>query len=493
MESRIQHCDFTIMVCTPVYAQRVGHRAPPGAGRGVMWEATLLYNLLYHDDDFRRRAVPVLLGDATVAGRSAAVPRRLLRSARPDGMRALLERIFAVPDAMKPPLGERPDFRRAVPAPVRSAEMLELPVLPRAVVQQAKRELAAELGPIAPIIVDRAAASARWRTASSATRSATRSALPTPASASSERSRWRWRTDRKARRPMRLLTKFSLIFLVVFAVGAALAGKVCHDFLRQSALAESIAQADLMMQSAMATRTYTTRQIKPSTSIHRSAVFRAQWVPAYAATQVFRYVHDQRDYADYSYREPALNPTNPQDRATGWEVDVVSYFRNDSTQAKLTGERGTVTGRSLFVAQPIRAVAACMECHSSAAAAPAAMIKAYGPSNGFGWKVGEVVGAQIVSVPMSVPLGRADSNFRVLMTSLGMLAVLTLIVLNAVLAFAVIRPVSRLAANADEISKGNLHVNELKVKGRDEIGVLAESFNRMHRSLKRAMKMLGSR
>jgi protein-histidine pros-kinase len=33
------------------------------------------------------------------------------------------------------------------------------------------------------------------------------------------------------------------------------------------------------------------------------------------------------------------------------------------------------------------------------------MIAIYGTNNGFGWKENEIVGAQIVSVPMSVPLG----------------------------------------------------------------------------------------
>jgi nitrogen fixation/metabolism regulation signal transduction histidine kinase len=54
----------------------------------------------------------------------------------------------------------------------------------------------------------------------------------------------------------------------------------------------------------------------------------------------------------------------------------------------------------------------------------------------------------------------------------------------------VVRPVSRLAARADVISRGELDVPELPVRGRDEISVLAASFNRMHRSVAAAMKLL---
>jgi len=54
----------------------------------------------------------------------------------------------------------------------------------------------------------------------------------------------------------------------------------------------------------------------------------------------------------------------------------------------------------------------------------------------------------------------------------------------------VILPVKRLCATADEISKGNLDVPELPVTGKDEVSALADSFNRMYRSLVKAIKMI---
>ena len=40
------------------------------------------------------------------------------------------------------------------------------------------------------------------------------------------------------------------------------------------------------------------------------------------------------------------------------------------------------------------------------------MIKLYGTANGFGWKMDEIIGAQIVSVPMSLPLSMANETFQ---------------------------------------------------------------------------------
>jgi protein-histidine pros-kinase len=150
----------------------------------------------------------------------------------------------------------------------------------------------------------------------------------------------------------------------------------------------------------------------------------------------------------------------------------------------------TPTGKSVYLASPIQAKKSCLECHSTPDAAPAAMIKLYGTANGFGWKENEIIGAQIVSVPASLPEQMADRAFKQLMISLGAVGLVTLIVLNLVLVVTVVRPVRRFALTADQISKGQMDVPELPVHGRDEISVLAAAFNRMHRSLAAAMIML---
>jgi protein-histidine pros-kinase len=54
----------------------------------------------------------------------------------------------------------------------------------------------------------------------------------------------------------------------------------------------------------------------------------------------------------------------------------------------------------------------------------------------------------------------------------------------------VIQPVSKLSALSDRVSLGELDAPEFTAKSRDEIGVLADSFARMRKSLVQAMKML---
>jgi protein-histidine pros-kinase len=246
------------------------------------------------------------------------------------------------------------------------------------------------------------------------------------------------------------------------------------------------------METMRSARDYTTKQIKPLLQNQQEHLrgFLPQTVPAFAATEIFTVL--RKNYPDYSYKEATLNPTNPRDRAVDWEADVIRVFRDRPAADKslFDGERTTPAGRSVFLAAPLRATKSCMECHSTPDAAPAAMVKLYGMSNGFGWKEDEVIGAQIVSVPSSLPEAMAARTFRQLMIMLGIVGAVTLVVLNVVLVLTVIRPVRRFAAAADRISMGRMDVPELPVRGRDEISVLAGAFNRMHRSLAAAMRML---
>ena len=291
---------------------------------------------------------------------------------------------------------------------------------------------------------------------------------------------------------MRLLLKFNLVLILVFAAGAAIAGYIAHRFLQQNAQEQVLQQARLMMEAAGAMRTYTSAQVGPILQTQQSATgrFLPQTVPAYAATEVFKNLRST--YPAYVYKEAALNPTNLRDRSLDWEAEIISSFRNHAEQKEMTGERETPDGRSMFLAKPITVSTSCLECHSTPNVAPAAMVTVYGSEHGFNWQLGETVGAQIVSVPMAVPTAVADRAFRTLMVSLGAVALATLFMLDLLMVIIVTRPVTRLSAMAQEISKGNLEVPELPVKGRDEISRLASSFNRMYVSLVKAIRILES-
>lgn len=288
---------------------------------------------------------------------------------------------------------------------------------------------------------------------------------------------------------MGLRLKFNLILILVTLLGLAGSGFFSYQILQKNAQDEVLEMARIMMESAVAVRSYTVSEIKPLLAVQQRRAFIPQTVPAYAAAQYIRRL--QESHSDYSYKEATLNPTNPANRTTEWEADIVYHFRNNSNEKELIGTRQTATGPQLFMGRPITITnPECLVCHDTPAVAPATLVEQYGSSNGFGWKLNETIGAQIVAVPMSLPLQRAEKTFITFMSALVAVFVLVGIILNLMLHFIVIKPVRAMSAKADEISLGDLTVDELVVTGNDEIASLGRSFNRMHRSLSNAVKML---
>jgi len=290
---------------------------------------------------------------------------------------------------------------------------------------------------------------------------------------------------------MKLLTKFNLILVVLFAAGGLIISQVLYSFLIDNARREVLHDAQLMMASAKSVRDYTADDLKPllEQNPQHKQRFLAETVPAFAAVTTFDKL--RRNYPDYTYREATLNPTNPEHRAADWETDVIRYLREHPEQKQVSNERQTAMGPSMYLAMPISAEPPCMECHSVPSAAPPAMLATYGSNNGFGWKPGSIVAAQIVSVPMSVPVQKAKEAFRLLLTYLIATLFLTIVVLDVGVYFIVIRPLKLVSDATDRVSKGETNPSPLPVKGKDEIATLTASFNRMQVSLAKAFKLLG--
>lgn len=289
---------------------------------------------------------------------------------------------------------------------------------------------------------------------------------------------------------MSLRTKFNLVMLAAFILGMLGAGIVSNNVLQQNAREEILHTAGILMESAMAVRSYTVTEIRPLLAVQIKRDFLPQTVPAYAATSNIRNLRGK--YPEYTYKEAALNPTNPASRATDWEATIIDYFRNNNDQQELIGERSTATGPMLYMARPIQIEdESCLTCHGHVDDAPQTMLASYGRANGFGWKLNEVIGSQIVSVPMSLPLARAQSTFYTFMTALAAVFIGVFIILNLLLQFIVIQPVKEISRIAHDVSMGKMDVPECEARGKDEIATLANSFNRMRRSLINALEMLG--
>src|SRR5216684_1760441 len=192
---------------------------------------------------------------------------------------------------------------------------------------------------------------------------------------------------------MGLRTKFNLVMITAFLVGLAVATFLAREITTEEAKRQMLNEATLIMRSGTAVR-------------------------------------------GYSYKEAALNPTNPSDRATTWESDIINVFKQNTALAEFVATRDTPSGPFLTFARPFRLTdRACLSCHSTPAAAPATMVDLYGNSNGFGWVLNDVIGAQIVSVPLSVALARANRSLLAFVTALSAVFLGMLVLFNVLMHF----------------------------------------------------------
>jgi len=290
---------------------------------------------------------------------------------------------------------------------------------------------------------------------------------------------------------MKLLLKFNLVLIIVFALGIAATTYVSRDLLQRNARDEIHENAKLLIESALAVRAYTSKHIAPLLETQIKYEFRPEMVSAYSAIELLKSLREANpDYKQFLYREATLNPTNPANRAVDWESDIVNSFRNGAVKPPLFGERDTPNGRMLYVAKPLTAGQACLRCHDTAELAPPTMIAKYGSAAGFGWKVGEIIGAQIIQIPETFALARAEVTFRVFMGSLLGVLLAVAVTLNGLLWWIFIRPITKISALADQISLGDINAPDFATGSRDEIGMLANALSRMRRSLVQAMSML---
>jgi len=264
-----------------------------------------------------------------------------------------------------------------------------------------------------------------------------------------------------------LQTKFNLALSGAFVIGLALAAGFAFKLAGDTARRDVLHEASLMASEGEGASAYTDQEVAPLLNKEGTS-FAPQSIPFLAAQDQFRRV--KKDWPDYSYKDAALNPTNPADKAADWEAVLINRFRADPSLKRIVSQRDTPTGPVLSLSKPIRiSDPTCLQCHSTPDKAPPGMIALYGTAGGFGWKLNEAVGAQIVSVPMSVALAHANRSFLYFLGGLAIVFLVTLAALNVLLRMMVVRPVTAIARMADDVSLGKADVPEYVPKGNDEI------------------------
>jgi len=309
-----------------------------------------------------------------------------------------------------------------------------------------------------------------------------------------KRNGWRRRTARPAR-TRAALTRLSAagivrtVLIVSFTLALLLGSGGFYAVLHERAIQRNALEAGRFLTTATAIRTYTDTNVGPALRNLPDGQFHPEVVPAFAAQSVYRRV--QEAYPGYTYREPTLNPTNPADRPTPFEVELIDQFRSDAKLNELSGVRNGNAGSVYYLARPIRAQESCLVCHDTPQRAPAAMVAKYGSSNGFGWKVNETIGIQSLTVPAAHELRETGEVAMMLTGGLLIVFITTYFALTFSIDSLVVRPLRSLAQAAEDASTSTNARAPLPNTGATEISDIASAIERLRTSLSKAMKRLG--
>ncbi|NOQ45094.1 MAG: DUF3365 domain-containing protein [Desulfobulbaceae bacterium] len=197
----------------------------------------------------------------------------------------------------------------------------------------------------------------------------------------------------------------------------------------------------------------------------------------------------QKKNPDYIFRQATIDPLHLPNKADKDDLKIINTFKK---QQEKEFDEGTVTknGQSYyFFARPIKVdKQKCLRCHGDPATAPEEQKQIYGTEHGYNWKLGEIVSAYIVYVPLQKAISKAKkAAINLVAIGVGGIVVMMMI-LWVFFSMYIIKPITMLEQRTTEISLGNNLTETIATTSNDEIGYLARSVDRLRISVEKMLQ-----
>ena len=295
---------------------------------------------------------------------------------------------------------------------------------------------------------------------------------------------------------LKIASQFTLILSIIFIVGIGLGGFALSKALENKALAEMSARGEMAVYIANSIRSYTINDIAPVINqlTNSQTDFIPETIPSIAVKRIFEGFKTNWKYKNLIYKQATLNPTNLDNRADRFEAKLIENFESDRTLKSLSGYRLQAGEKLFYSAQPLAVTdSSCLKCHSTPEVAPKSHVEKYGTRNGYGWKLNQVIGTQIIYIPASQVFLNARKALFLFIAIFTVIFAASITSINYWLKNRVIQPLKPMAKIAEIISLDTVNVNELKVlenqelnkivRRKDELGKLGRIFQNMVREL----------
>ncbi len=248
---------------------------------------------------------------------------------------------------------------------------------------------------------------------------------------------------------------------------------------------ETATKAELALAFDLAIREYVDEAVRPEVErrIDPDDFVLEAMSTSYAARQIVGKVRER--FPNYLLRFPSENPRNPVNLANAPEMELLHYFRSNPDVDRWSGPLTLDGVRYYAQASPMRMEERCLRCHGDPADSPKMLLERYGTTGGFHHQVGELAGMDLMAVPMDPMEAAVASQTKGNLLALGIWLMALFATVFGAFSLIVGRRLGAITRHfqtaAREETGALVPVPE---SGRDEITVLAHSFNSLSSRLR---------
>lgn len=271
-------------------------------------------------------------------------------------------------------------------------------------------------------------------------------------------------------------TKYNLISsLLLVALFMALA---YSSYRREQALIlkGAIDNARTISRQIIETRDYLSKSVTSEPEHNENLI------PQVAASKV---AQQMTRGSNYYVRQVSLRYRNPDNRPDSFETMQLTTFR-DVKAAEVWQISKEKEKKSLRYLLPMVSDESCLTCHGSYDNAPGFIQRRFPRGHfSYGYKVGEVIGAVSVSVPMEGLYKQIGANLKRDILYEGLVLLIFITISGWIIRKTILTPVKTVAARIVAVAHSGNFSERLEPRGEDEIGELISSFNELMAELDR--------
>ncbi|NET31848.1 MAG: DUF3365 domain-containing protein [Cyanothece sp. SIO1E1] len=244
---------------------------------------------------------------------------------------------------------------------------------------------------------------------------------------------------------------------------------------------EAMHRGEMALNFTQASLNYVDQQLRPALENYTDEIILEGMSSTWAARHIMKYFNDEMP--EYIYKQATTNPLNPVDQANPFEQQLIDRFQAQPTTTRLTGYTTLQGEERFYLARPMVVEASCLKCHGQPESAPKAIVERYGRDQGYGWQVGEIISALIIYIPTQDLRADAASMLRSIQGTFVALTVTVSLLIYLLFRRLVSHRIHRIAMVMNRTAGDPSAQVQIPDQARDEIGMMAQAFNRMSAAL----------